>query len=106
MMAARKLLEPIAPALQEAVGPPLWRALAALDTYRRRFDSTPDTLTNAILLGSLLVPLGYTVKMFASAAVQDGELRREPRLTLGILPLAKRDVERLRQILSVQRRLM
>jgi poly(A) polymerase len=106
MLAERKLLEPIAPALQEAAGLPLWRALAALDTYRRRFASTPDTLTNAILLGSLLIPLGYTIKMFTSAAVHDGEFRREPRLTLGMLPLAKRDVERLRQILSIQRRLM
>src|SRR5205814_1466343 len=35
----------------------LWRSLAAVDAYRRRFESTPDALTNAILLGSLLVPL-------------------------------------------------
>ena len=36
----------------------LWRSLAALDAYRRRFEETPDTLTNAVLLGSLIVPLG------------------------------------------------
>ena len=35
-----------------------------------------------------------------------GEFRREPRLSLGMLPLARRDVERLRQILGLQRRLV
>jgi hypothetical protein len=32
--------------------------------------------------------------------------RKEPRLSIGILPLARRDVERLRQILALQQRLM
>ena len=31
---------------------------------------------------------------------------KEPRLSLGMLPLARRDVERLRQILGLQRRLL
>jgi poly(A) polymerase len=106
MMADRRLLEPIAPALQQAAGPELWRSLAALDAYRRTFNTSPDTLTNAILLGSLLLPLGYTVRMFTPAPPQEGEKPREPRLTLGMLPLAKRDIERLRQILSLQRRLV
>jgi len=34
------------------------------------------------------------------------ELEKEPRLTLGMLPLARRDVERFRQILGLQRRLL
>ena len=110
MMADRRLLEPIAPQLQEAAGPALWRSLSALDAYRRRFESTPDTLastlTNPILLGSLLFPLGYTVRMLTQAPAQEGDPRREPRLSLGMLPLARRDMERLRQILSLQRRLV
>ena len=36
----------------------------------------------------------------------DGESRKEPRIALGMLPLARRDVERLRQILGLQRRLI
>jgi poly(A) polymerase len=106
MMAERRMLEPIAPALQESAGPALWRSLAAIDAYRQRFEATPDTLTNAVLLGSLLVPLGYNARTLVGQAEPDGEFRREPRLSLGILPLARRDVERLRQILTLQRRLL
>jgi poly(A) polymerase len=106
MMAERRMLEPIAPPLQEAAGPALWRSLAALDGYRQRFEATPDTLTNALLLGSLLVPLGYNARTLVGQPEPDGEFRREPRLALGMLPLARRDVERLRQILTLQRRLL
>ena len=105
MMAERRLLEPIAPALQEAAGHGLWRPLSALDAYRRRFEEPPDTLSNAILLGSLLVPLGYNARTLVGPPEPEGEFRREPRLSLGMLPLARRDVERLRQILTLQRRL-
>jgi poly(A) polymerase len=106
MMGERRMLEPIAPLLQELAGPALWRSLAALDSYRQRFEATPDTLTNAVLLGSLLVPLGYSARTLVGQPEQDGEFRREPRLALGMLPLARRDVERLRQILTLQRRLL
>ena len=67
---------------------------------------TPDTLTNAILLGSLLMPLGLSPQS-GRPVVEPTEGRRPrpigPRL--GELPLARRDVERLRQILGLQRRL-
>jgi poly(A) polymerase len=106
MMADRGLLEPIAPQLQHMARDPLWRSLHALDTYRQRFEAPPETLTNAVLLGSLLLPLGYTARTLTGPPVPDGEFRREPRLALGILPLARRDIERLRQILGLQRRLM
>src|SRR6185369_9536594 len=36
----------------------------------------------------------------------DGEFRKEPRIALGMLPVPRRDVERLRQILGLQRRLI
>ena len=103
MMAERKLLEPIAHDLQKGAGERLWRSLAALDAYRRRHDETPDTLTNAILLGSLLVPLGMTGHPRHPGRT---ELEKEPRLSLGMLPLARRDVERFRQVLGLQRRLL
>jgi poly(A) polymerase len=91
------LLEPTAPELHKLRGnaaDALWRSLAAVDAYRRRFESTPESLTNAILMGSLLAPLGISVQHGDAAP---------PRL--GALPLARRDVERLRQIWGLQRRL-
>ena len=106
MLAERRLLEPIAPELQRGGGEALWESLAALDTYRQRFEGIPDTLTNAILLGSLLLPLGHTQRSLTPAAVPDGPFRKEPRISLGLLPLARRDIERLRQILGLQRRLL
>jgi poly(A) polymerase len=97
MLAEMGLLEPISGELHRGATDPLWRSLAELDAYRRRFESTPETLTNAILLGSLLVPLGIPL----------GSGRpKEPLPKLGALPLARRDVERLRQILGLQRRLL
>src|SRR5438477_528726 len=55
------LLEPISSELHRGANDPLWRSLAAVDAYRRQFESTPETLTNAILLGSLLLPLGISL---------------------------------------------
>jgi poly(A) polymerase len=106
MMAERHLLQPIAEDLQTHADTRLWRSLFALDTYRRRFDEPPDTLTNAILMGSLIVPLGYSLRSLTPAPIPDDDRRKEPRLAIGMLPLARRDVERLRQILSLQQRLM
>jgi len=103
MMAERKLLEPIAHDLQKGATDRLWQSLAAVDAYRKRHEETPDTLSNAVLLGSLLVPLGMTGHPRPPAGT---ELEKEPRLTLGMLPLARRDVERFRQIMGLQRRLL
>jgi poly(A) polymerase len=118
LLHAHGLLEPVTPELhghrqQEA----LWRALASLDTYRRRFEVVPEGLSNAVLLGTLLVPLGLMPSRRAldhgmpdELLVQPPSRRRrppkEPPLKIGLLPIARRDTERLRQILSVQRRLM
>ena len=103
MMAERRLLEPIAHDLQKGAGDRLWQSLAAVDAYRKRHEDVPDTLTNAVLLGSLLVPLGMSGHPRQPAGT---ELEKEPRLTLGMLPLARRDVERFRQIMGLQRRLL
>jgi poly(A) polymerase len=106
MMAERRLLEPIAHELQRHADAKLWRSLAALDAYRRRFEDIPDTLTNPILLGSLLIPLGYSLRSLLPAPGGGKDRRKEPRLSMGMLPLARRDIERLRQILALQQRLM
>ncbi len=108
------LLEPISSELHRGASDPLWRSLAAVDEYRRQFESTPDTLSNAILLGSLLIPLGISLHPPRAHAASDGPAgddtrarrpRHPPGPRLGDLPLARRDVERLRQIISLQRRL-
>jgi poly(A) polymerase len=104
MLAERRLFEPLSARLHAACGDALWRSLAQLDAYRNRFEQGPDTLTNPVLLGSLIVPLGLAASMPRTRHARDGE--RPPALALGMLPLARRDVERLHQILALQRRLM
>jgi poly(A) polymerase len=95
-----RLLKEITPELMGG-GDALWRSVAALDRYRARFESAPDTLTNAILAGTLLVPLGLVQRRqrFAADAL-------ERRVELGMLPIARRDIERLQQILALQPRLL
>src|SRR5512139_250174 len=44
------LLENISPELHDGARTALWESLSALDRYRRRSDSIPASLTNAILL--------------------------------------------------------
>jgi poly(A) polymerase len=104
MLAERRLLEPIAAPLQKCCDETLWRSLSALDAYRQRFETTPDTLTNPILLGSLIVPLGNAIGVLAPHRALSGD--REPPPAIGMLPLARRDADRLRQILALQRRLL
>jgi len=104
MLAERRLLEPISSDLQSRAGDSLWASLAAVDAYRLRFENAPDTLTNAVLLGSLLVPLGPAVRAILQPQARN-ENGKEPRMALGLLPIARRDVERLRHILAFQRRL-
>jgi len=127
------LLESISSELHRGAADPLWHSLAALDAYRRRFEATPDALTNPILLGSLLVPLGITPNgrrsedrvrhgarpaQGADAVAQPSDSaeraavtprglpdRRAPGPRLGDLPIARRDVDRLRQVVGLQRRL-
>jgi poly(A) polymerase len=78
----------------------LWRSIAALDRYRNRFTSAPESLTNAILAGTLLHPLGLLRRPRFSADPL------ERRLELGMLPIARRDVERLHQVMALQPRLL
>ena len=66
----------------------------------------PDSLTNPILLGTLLVPQGFTAGRRPRHFEDGQEPEKEPLVTLGRMQLPRRDVERLRQILSLQRRLL
>jgi len=97
------LLENISPELHEGGRTALWESLSALDRYRHRFDSIPGSLTNAILLGSLLVPLG--VGQDGGPSPRDSESADLAKPGLGVLPMPRRDRERMRQILMLQRRL-
>jgi poly(A) polymerase len=143
-LAEHGLLEPVTPELQrKAAHGPLWDSLRALDTYRKRFAEMPPQLTNPVLLGSLLLPIGLMPRASAADEHDDtladadvdvaadaapgsdegGSGRRgrprgrswstdrrdrrpkPPVLKIGSLPIARRDTERLRQLLSLQSRL-
>ena len=56
------------------------------------------------LLGTLLVPLGFAAQRRRLPGTGTGANDR-PSARARVLPLARRDVERLRQILGLQRRL-
>lgn len=132
MLAEHQLLEPITPELQaNAHDEGFLDALDALDSYRQRFDSAPPTLSNPILLGTMVVPLGLMPTRERPQADADADAdsdrdddgdelpvvipppsrrrRRdgppEPLFKIGQLPIARRDTDRLRQLLAVQRRL-
>ena len=140
LLAQHGLLETITPELHRGASEEaLWLALGELDRYRQRFDAVPAGLTNAVLLGTLLVPLGLMPRRdlpHATAATRETEFEdaailedveqetaetetarparsrrgrrsvKEPPMRIGMLPVARRDTERLRQLLSVQRRLL
>lgn len=93
------LLKHISPELHHGQSDALWDSLRALDAYRARFDSAPATLTNPVLLGSLVVTAGLF-----PPRVRDKT--GSARFTLGTLPVARGQVDRLRQIVSVQRHLL
>jgi poly(A) polymerase len=134
-LAEHRLLDPVTPEIQRgAKHQALWDSLAALDAYRRKFESAPATLRNPVLLGTLLLPLGLmprperrhfepeaepgevdgnaidptSMSQPAVALAKGGKFRRpptEPILKIGLLPIARGDTERLRQILSLQARI-
>ncbi|MBY0492867.1 MAG: hypothetical protein K2Y23_01510 [Cyanobacteria bacterium] len=134
-LAEHRLLDPVTPEIQRgANNQALWDSLAALDSYRRRFDTAPVTMRNPVLLGTLLLPLGLmprqerrqweaveepedvdgnridatTRPLPHVVSAKGGKFRRppkEPILKIGMLPIARGDTERLRQLLSLQSRI-
>jgi poly(A) polymerase len=65
----------------------LWTTLTRLDMYRRMHESIPADLVNPVLIGALLMPLGL---MRAD----------EDQLGFGMLTLPRKDLERLRHVLT------
>jgi len=127
-LAEHRLLEPVTPEIQRgSKSDGLWSSLAALDVYRRKFDNAPPALRNPVLLGTVLIPLGLMPRHERPQWEPDPEpdqdddnignliqpkprsrFRRppkEPILKIGMLPIARGDTERLRQMLSLQSRL-
>ena len=96
-----RLLELITP---ELASPPdaLWDALARLDRYRQRFPNVPLELSNTVLVGSLLVPIGVLERPVRRDTPDD----RADRISLGMLPVARRELDRLRQITQLVPRLI
>ena len=99
MLKETRLLREITPEM-DAAGDALWESLRRLDRYRQQFQAAPETLTNAMLAGTLLAPLGLAARerRFNADAL-------ERRVELGMLPIPRRDVERLHQLLALQPRL-
>ena len=91
------LLAAIAPEVPGRITPAFWQSLATVDAHRRSVRRTPEVVGNALLLGSLLLPLGLLE--------QHRGRTQELGARFGILPLARRDVELLRQMLALQRHL-
>jgi len=131
-LAEHRLLDPVTPEIQKgAKNQAMWDSLAALDGYRRRFEAAPATLRNPLLLGTVLIPLGLMPRQerrhhfepdvedrqeqeddnagnLINAAPRKSKFRRppkEPILKIGMLPIARGDTERLRQVLSLQSRI-
>jgi len=94
------LLREITPELEDAPDP-FWHALEGIDRYREQFASAPDSLTNAILAGTLLHPIGLLGRRTRFHADP-----MERKIDLGLLPIARRDIERLQQIFSMIPRIL
>jgi poly(A) polymerase len=98
------LLEHMSPELLNDDGP-LTEAFEAVDAYRQRFDDAPETLSNPILAGTLLLPLGL-LRDDGHRYRYDDDWEREAPHMLGQMQVARKDIERLRHLLSMQKRLL
>jgi poly(A) polymerase len=130
------LLAYLLPEADQAIaeqGERLLGSLSRLDDYRNAGLAAPDELTNPLLMGTLVVPLGVPLRRAAAAAMpRRGAAPPEPadaddRLDVAaemaalgeeesdeapgggpaalVLPFARRDLDRLRLILAAQSRL-
>jgi poly(A) polymerase len=97
-----RLLELVTPELKV---PPdaLWDALARLDRYRLKWPTAPAELTNTILIGTLLEPLGALAVASLNGRGRDPHAER---VSFGMLPVPRREVERLRQVVDLAPRLL
>ncbi len=117
-------LLPEAAAAIEDGAEPLLGSLARLDAFRHAGLAAPQQLTNPVLMGTLLVPLGVPLRRVNAggrgARTRDAEINAElealdalepeepapvgPQPPV-LLPFARRDLETLRLVLGAQRRL-
>ncbi len=95
-----RLLELITPELKSAPAA-VWTSLQQLDRYRQRFESVPPELTNTILIGALLLPTGALNRRQPGEQVDP----KKERVSFGMLPVARKDIERLRQAMLLLPRL-
>lgn len=95
-LARAGLIEHISPEMEEGLSPEFFESLARLDAWRRQFTEVPETLTSTILVGSLLVPLGLMDSANQRYGVSD-----QWYPALGRLPVPRKDVERLQQVLAL-----
>ncbi len=93
------LLAHIAPEVDRPRFRAIWRSLDRLDAYRNRHGAIPDTLTNAVLLGSLVTPV---MQIDLTPPARDD---RTVRVSLGDLTVPRRDAELLRRLLAMLPRL-
>jgi poly(A) polymerase len=98
------LLELMTPELKS---PPaaLWDSLARLDRYRRQFPSPPAELTTPVLIGALLHPIGLLRHPMPDRGSGSGDEIPE-RVSFGALPVARKDLDRLRQLMQTLPRLL
>jgi poly(A) polymerase len=90
-----RLLELVTPELKSP-SDAVWESLERLDRYRQRYPTAPAELTNTVLIGSLLVPLGALERR--AVASHGGAAPHQERVSFGMLQVAKKDLERLRQL--------
>ena len=105
------LLELVSPELSKA-GERFYESLMALDAWRKQHPDIPASLTNSILVGALVHPLELlppdTRPKPTPRPDKPGKRVREPlseRVSIGMLPLARRDVDRFRHMMMLEPRL-
>ena len=96
-----RLLELITPELRSPSAA-VWTSLQRIDRYRQRFEAIPPELTNTILIGALLVPTGTLNRGQHGGEAADP---KKERVSFGMLPVARKDIERLRQAMQLLPRL-
>ena len=99
-LARAGLIEHISPEMEEGLSGEFFESLARLDRWRRQFRDSPETLTTTILVGALLVPLGLMDHAHRRYGISD-----QWYPALGRLPMPRKDVDRLTQVLALLPRL-
>ena len=100
-LARARLLELITPELKSCPDA-VWDSLARLDRFRRQTPDVPAALTNTILIGALLCPLGTVGRR---PGRRDDPQAHPERVSFGMLPVARKDLERLQHVMMVLPRL-